>query len=258
MTQNNNKFTAYSLVNNQWQPYGYLSTEDCIIYDRNGNACFRYDSGWLVSFRGQNLYRVDQQGKIYNISNQVTGLIGNYSELPADINKSIYKDYNKIFWDAVLPVLNNSTDKAIIDYKNSISDLNRADSIARNAYNNSPENSEYIILFITHQFVLADALAGKYGRMSDAGEDVLRALNNIYMLCNKHLSIQKYNTVILKIRDLIYYLMGEYHVTHNHIIEAEQILNNVNVDLFPYKAVLMSIAIAQKMNDEYERTGNLS
>lgn len=253
-----NDFSVFTLLKNKWVPYGYLSTNDSVIFDNNGNACYRFDSGWLVSFRERGIYRVDSDGRIIDIYNHVIGLINNYSRLPENLDRAIYKEVDHVFIDYISPVFRDSSDELVLDYFHNLSDINQAEAIAKSAYFNNQNCPEYILLYASHLFFVVDSEAGKHGRMCDTDENTLRLLYDVYSFCNKNLSVEKYSNEITKIRDLSYYLIGEYYATHDCMVEAEKILSAVNVDLFPYKSVLMAMVVSYGMSKEYERTGSVS
>ncbi|MCR5523875.1 MAG: hypothetical protein K6F64_09620 [Clostridia bacterium] len=253
-----NSFSVFTLLNNNWVPYGYLSINDCVIFDNSGNACYRFDSGWLVSYRERSIYRVDSDGRIIDIYNHVIGLINNYPKLPEGLNRTIYKEVDHVFIDYISPIFRNSSDELVLDYFQNLSDINHAESIAKTAYFNKQDCPEYIVLYASHLFFVVDSEAGKYGRMCDTDDKTLKLLYDVYNFCNKNLNIEKYSSVINKIRELSYYLIGEYYATHDYMVEAEKILSSVNVDIFPYKSVLMAMVVSYGMSKEYERTGYVS
>ena len=259
VNDNENGYVYYLLSKNRWEPNGFFSLKDSIIFDRNGNALYRYDSGWLVSYKDRSLCHLDAEGRVININNQTIGLIGNYKNLPKDFDEVNYKDYNQIFIEAIKPVFKDSSDYYISNYWSSTSsDMTRAENLVKRAINENPNSPEYIVLYATHLFLIEDNYAGQFGRMRDTDDHTLKLLYDVFNFCNQHLSIAKYSSVMTKIRDLVYYLIGEYYATHDYMMEAERILNSVNVDMFPYKSVLMAMVISYNMDKEYERTGNIS
>ena len=44
MITNDSNFNVYSLKSKKWEPFGFFSTDESVIFDREGNACYRYDS----------------------------------------------------------------------------------------------------------------------------------------------------------------------------------------------------------------------
>ena len=258
MISDNSNYLVNILKNKKWEEFGYFSEEKSVIFDGEGKACYRYDSGWLVSYDEKSICRVDSKGNIVNINNQIIARIENYSKMIKDFDRVNYKDYSQIS-DLVFPIFKDSSDYLIRDYwNNAFNDSVKAESIVNEAYNSNPNYPEYVVLYATHLYLVFDAYAGKYGQLCDADEYTLELLYDIYNFCNQHLFVDQYGDTIKKIMDLTCYLIGEYYTTHGDMVKAERILNSVNEEMFPYKSVLMGMIISHNMNKEYESTGNLS
>ena len=213
----------------------------------------------MVSYGDQSICRVDTKGKIVNINNQVIGRIENYDKLSKDFDVVNYKDYSQVFTDSIFLIFKNSADSLIQDYLNNVSiDMVKAESIVKEAYNGNPDCPEYVVLYATHLYLVVDSYAEKFGQVCSSDEHTLELFYDVYNFCDQHLYVEKYSDDIKKIRDLTYYLIGEYYTTHGDMDKAERILNSVNEEMFPYKSVLMGMVLSHNMHIEYESTGDVS
>ena len=253
------RVNVYTAKNNRWEPFGYMNVDDGVIFDYSGYACFRYESGWLVSYKDRSLYRTDPDGRMIDVHGRVIGLIDSFRTLPADSGKMIYKESADILIYAVMPVLKGSDDEIVDSYFSCFGDdMDQAGRIAAKACFSNPDNPLYVVLYATHLCILADGAEGRECRMGDTTEKTLRRLSDAYNFISSHLNIPEYGSIMKTINDLIYYLIGEYYTCHNRMDEAERVLDNVQLDMFPYKAVLRGMIILSRMDQEYDRIGYYS